>query len=169
MSIERTKPVAPLRRGRGALANPSGRFERLRVTPFDDGWGSLDEPPPPLETLVTAEPARSILTHNDSPDIPFSRSINPYKGCEHGCIYCYARPSHSFLGLSPGLDFESRIFSKPNAAELLRVALTRPGYICEPIAIGANTDPYQPVERKLRITRSILEVLSEADHPGGAL
>jgi DNA repair photolyase len=118
-----------------------------------------------LETTVTPEPARSILTKNESPDISFNRSINPYKGCEHGCVYCYARPSHSFLDLSPGLDFESRIFSKPNAAELLRLALRKPGYRCETVALGVNTDAYQPVERRLGITRSILEVLAEFRHP----
>ena len=152
-------------RGRGAVSNLSNRFERFRVTPFDDGWGSLDEPAPRLETTVTPELARSILTTNESPDISFNRSINPYKGCEHGCVYCYARPSHSFLDLSPGLDFESRIFSKPNAAELLRRALTRPGYRCETVALGVNTDAYQPVERRLGITRSILEVLAAFRHP----
>jgi len=147
------------------VRNVTGRFERYPVTPFDDGWGGLDEAAPPLETTVTPEPSRTILTTNESPDIPFRRSINPYKGCEHGCVYCFARPSHAFLDLSPGLDFESRIFSKPNAAELLRHALRKPSYRCEALALGANTDPYQPVERRLRITRSILEVLAEFRHP----
>jgi DNA repair photolyase len=118
-----------------------------------------------IATTVTAEPARTILTANDSPDIPFDRSINPYKGCEHGCVYCFARPSHSYLDLSPGLDFETRIFSKPGAAKLLRETLRKPSYRCEVLALGANTDPYQPVERKLRITRGILEVLAEFRHP----
>ena len=152
-------------RGRGATSNVSGRFERFAVTPFDDGWGRHDEPAPKLETIVTAEPAQSIVATNDSPDIPFDRSINPYKGCEHGCIYCFARPSHAYLGLSPGLDFESRIFAKPNAASLLREVLSRPGYRPQPFALGANTDPYQPVERRLKLTRQILEVLAESRHP----
>jgi DNA repair photolyase len=142
-----------------------GRFDRVHITPFDDGWGSLDEPVPKIETVVVAEPARSILTTNDSPDIPFDRSINPYRGCEHGCAYCFARPSHAYLDFSPGLDFESRILFKPNAAELLRSALRKPGYRCETIALGSNTDPYQPVERRLRVTRSVLEVLAEFRHP----
>ncbi len=152
-------------RGRGAAGNPPGRFQPAAVVPFDDGWGSLDEPAPALETTVTAEPARTILTPNESPDVPFDRSVNPYKGCEHGCIYCFARPSHAYLDLSPGLDFESRIFSKPAAPDLLRSELRRRGYRCEPIALGANTDPYQPVETELRITRGILEVLAEHRHP----
>jgi len=159
------KPTALPIRGRGAVSNVPNRFDRFRVTPFDDGWGSLDEPAPRLETTVTAETARSILTTNTSPDISFNRSINPYRGCEHGCVYCYARPSHGFLGLSPGLDFESRIFSKPNAAELLRRAWRSPRYRCETVALGVNTDAYQPVERRLGITRSILEVFAEFHHP----
>jgi DNA repair photolyase len=161
MSSEERNPPA----GRGASRNLPGRFVRQRVEPFDDGWGSLDEPAARVETTVTPEPARSILTSNDSPDIPFGRSINPYRGCEHGCSYCFARPSHAYLDLSPGLDFESRIVSKPNAAALLRAALGKPGYRCETIALGANTDPYQPVERRLRITRGVLEVLAECGHP----
>jgi len=165
MSGETSAPPAKGSRGRGAVRNVPGRFERFNTTPFDDGWGSLDEPAPRLETVVTPESVRTILTTNDSPDIPFDRSINPYKGCEHGCIYCFARPSHAYLDLSPGLDFESRIFSKPNAAELLRKTLRKRGYRPEVLALGANTDPYQPVERRLRVTRSILEVLSEFRHP----
>jgi DNA repair photolyase len=165
MSGEALIPLSPARKGRGAVRNVPGRFERFHVTPFDDGWGGLDEVAPPIETTVTPEPTRTILTTNDSPDIPFDRSINPYKGCEHGCVYCFARPSHSFLGLSPGLDFESRIFSKPRAAELLRETLRKPSYRCEVLALGANTDPYQPVERRLRITRGILKVLAEFRHP----
>jgi DNA repair photolyase len=121
--------------------------------------------PPPLETRVTEQSARSIIARNDSPDVPFSQSINPYQGCEHGCVYCYARPSHAYLDLSPGLDFETRLYAKTNAAELLRRELARPGYVCEPMALGTNTDVYQPIERRLRITRSILEVLAECDHP----
>jgi DNA repair photolyase len=153
-------------KGRGATLNLEGRFESLQREPFDDGWGCAPElaSPRPM-TTVTPEVAKSIVSSNDSPDIPFTYSINPYRGCEHGCIYCYARPSHAFLELSPGLDFETRLFAKVNAAELLRQALARPGYRCECITIGANTDPYQPVEREWRITRQLLEVLAECDHP----
>lgn len=154
-----------LHKGRGATGNPAGRFERFDVVPFDDGWGSLDEEPARLETTVTPEATRRIITTNDSPDVPFDQSINPYKGCEHGCVYCFARPTHSYLGLSPGLDFESRLFSKPDAAGLVRRELAREGYRCRVLAIGTNTDPYQPVERRLEITRSILRVLAEHRHP----
>jgi DNA repair photolyase len=153
------------RRGRGAVSNRQGRFEVDERSRFDDGWGSLDEPVPPLETTVTPEPIRRILTRNDSPDIPFDRSINPYRGCEHGCVYCFARPSHSYLGLSPGQDFESRIISKPDAPAALRDELDHPRYEPAVIALGANTDPYQPAERQHRITRSILEVLAAYRHP----
>jgi DNA repair photolyase len=153
------------RKGRGAASNDSGRFEAERRMPFDDGWGSADEEPIPLTTTLTIDSTRTIIARNDSPDIGFDRSINPYRGCEHGCIYCYARPSHAFLGLSPGLDFESRIFYKPEAAELLAAELKRKGYNCRPMALGSNTDPYQPVERRLGITRSILEVLRDFHHP----
>lgn len=165
MSGGESRPPAPVRKGRGAARNVPGRFERFHVTPFDDGWGSLDEPVARVDTVVTPDASRTILTTNDSPDIPFNRSVNPYRGCEHGCAYCFARPSHAYLDLSPGLDFESRIFSKPDAADLLRKTLRRPGYRCEPLALGSNTDPYQPVERRLRITRAILEVLAEFRHP----
>lgn len=152
-------------KGRGAVGNREGRFESLRRETFDDGWLLDDEPPPPRETTVTAEAARSIISRNDSPDIPFAQSINPYKGCEHGCIYCYARPSHAYLNLSPGLDFETRLFYKPNAVELLRQELARPGYQPLPINLGANTDPYQPIERGLKQTRGLLEVLRDCGHP----
>lgn len=152
-------------RGRGATFNPEGRFESEAREAFDDGWGDLAEEPRQAPTTVTAEVARSIISRNDSPDIPFSQSINPYRGCEHGCIYCYARPTHAYLNLSPGLDFETRLFAKVNAAELLRAELARPGYLCQPIALGANTDPYQPAERAWRLTRQVLEVLAEYDHP----
>lgn len=145
------------RKGRGAVSNASGRFERHQYVPFEERST--------VETVVTPDSTRSILAENDSPDVPFSRSINPYRGCEHGCIYCFARPTHAFLGLSPGLDFETRIFSKPKAAELLRRELARPGYEPEVIALGANTDPYQPAEREHRITRSVLEVFAEHEHP----
>ena len=147
------------------MRNVPGRFERFQVIAFDDGWGGLETGPPRPATTVTPELSRTILSHNDSPDVPFDVSINPYKGCEHGCVYCFARPTHAFLDLSPGLDFETRIFSKPRAPELLRKALRRPGYRPSTLALGVNTDAYQPIERKLRITRSILEVLDEFRHP----
>ncbi len=159
-------PVASIK-GRGAAANPQGRFardEREAGEPALAGDGS-PEPPRHPQTVVRLQQARSIISRNASPDIPFSQSINPYQGCEHGCIYCYARPSHAYLDLSPGLDFETRLFAKPNAAALLREELARPGYRCELIALGANTDPYQPIEREYRITRSILEVMLECRHP----
>ena len=153
------------RKGRGAASNDSGRFEAERRIGFDDGWGGADEEPLSLTTTLTVDSTRTIIARNDSPDIGFDRSINPYRGCEHGCIYCYARPSHAYLGLSPGLDFESRLFYKPQAASLLAAELRKKGYSCRPIALGSNTDPYQPVERRLEITRSILEVLRDFRHP----
>ena len=142
-----------------------GRFESSLREAFDDGWTPDDQPATELKTEVAIERARSIVSHNDSPDVGFDRSINPYRGCEHGCIYCYARPSHAYLELSPGLDFETKLFAKTNAAELLREALARPGYKPQPIALGANTDCYQTIERKFKITRQILEVLAECEHP----
>src|SRR5262252_5479877 len=153
------------RKGRGAASNDSGRFEAERRMPFDDGWHSADEEPAPLTTTLTVDSTRTIIARNDSPDIGFDRSINPYRGCEHGCIYCYARPSHAYLGLSPGLDFESRLFYKPDAATLLNSELRKKGYSCRPLALGSNTDPYQPVERRLGVTRAILEVLRDFRHP----
>jgi len=153
------------RKGRGAASNASGRFERFQVIPEDDGWTGDDPEAPPLQTSLTADASRTIIARNDSPDVPFDRSINPYRGCEHGCIYCFARPTHAYLGLSPGLDFESRLFFKPDAASLLRAELGRRAYRCDVMALGTNTDPYQPVEDRLRITRSILEVLAEHQHP----
>lgn len=155
------------RKGRGAATNASGRFESEERVAFDDGWGEpgAEPEPMPLTTRLTVDSTRTIIARNNSPDIGFDRSINPYRGCEHGCIYCYARPSHAYLGLSPGLDFESRIFHKPQAAALLKQELSKKGYSCRPIALGSNTDPYQPVERRLQITRSILEVLLEFRHP----
>ena len=153
------------RKGRGATTNHSGRFEAEKRVAFDDGWGTADEEPAPLSTTLSIDATRTIIARNDSPDIGFDRSINPYRGCEHGCIYCYARPSHAYLGLSPGLDFESRLFYKPNAAALLTAELSKKGYSCRPIALGSNTDPYQPVERRLAITRSILEALRDFRHP----
>jgi len=157
-----------VRKGRGASFNPKVRFEQAEAEPFDDGWGSLGqalEERPAVRTEVLPDKSRSVIARNDSPDIPFEQSINPYRGCEHGCIYCYARPSHAFLGLSPGLDFETRLFAKHDAAALLEQELAKPGYRCRPIALGTNTDPYQPVERRLEITRSILTVLARARHP----
>jgi DNA repair photolyase len=153
------------RKGRGAASNDSGRFEAERRVAFDDGWGTADEVPAPLTTTLSVDSTRTIIARNDSPDIGFDRSINPYRGCEHGCIYCYARPSHAYLGLSPGLDFETRIFYKPNAAARLRDELRKKNYVCRPMALGSNTDPYQPSERKLGITRAILGVLREFHHP----
>jgi len=163
------EPTADARmlRGRGARSNASGWFERETRVLVDDGWTSDDEAPPGLKTEVLRDSSRTIITRNRSPDISFDQSINPYKGCEHGCIYCFARPTHAYLGLSPGADFESRIFAKPNAAELLARELSAPGYVPNVIAMGTNTDPYQPIERQLRITRAILETLREYRHPVG--
>ena len=154
------------RRGRGAHSNATGRYEALARVAFDDGWQVLDDLPP-FKTSVTIDATRKIITRNDSPDISFDRSINPYRGCEHGCVYCFARPTHAFLGLSPGLDFESKLFMKPNAPELLERELAAPGYTPKVIAIGTNTDPYQPIERRYQIMRRILEVLDKAGHPVG--
>ena len=154
------------RRGRGTASNASGRFEPLARVAFDDGWQGLEQLPP-FKTTVTVDSTRKIITHNDSPDISFDRSINPYRGCEHGCVYCFARPTHAYLGLSPGLDFESKLFMKPNAPELLERELSAPGYSPKTIAIGTNTDPYQPIERRYQIMRRILEVLDRAGHPVG--
>jgi len=142
-----------------------GRFEVLAREHFDDGWSAADEELPPPKTTVTEERAKIVLQKQDSPDLPFEYSLNPYRGCEHGCIYCYARPSHGYLNLSPGLDFETRLFAKPQAAELLRAELAKSAYRCSPIALGVNTDAYQPIERELKITRKILEVLVECRHP----
>jgi len=152
------------RRGRGAAVNPAGRHERYATESVDDGW-QPDGEAPPLRTTVSVDASRSIIARNSSPDVPFDRSINPYRGCEHGCVYCFARPTHAHLGLSPGLDFETRLVVKPRAAELLDRALRKPGYDCRPIAIGTNTDPYQPIEREHRIMRRVLEVLEAHRHP----
>ena len=154
------------RRGRGAHSNASGRYEALARVAFDDGWQNIDDLPP-FQTSVTVDATRKIITRNDSPDLSFDRSINPYRGCEHGCVYCFARPTHAFLGLSPGLDFESKLFMKPNAPDLLERELSAPGYVPKVIAIGTNTDPYQPIERRHQIMRRILEVLERAGHPVG--
>jgi DNA repair photolyase len=161
------KPAGP-RKGRGAPSNLQGRFEQWALETIDDGWASEEkEALPALKTEVTLIQAKSIISRNSSPDLPFDRSINPYQGCEHGCVYCYSRPTHAYWGLSPGLDFESKLFAKANAAALLRSELSARSYRPGVISIGANTDPYQPVERDLKITRSVLEVLSECEHPLG--
>src|SRR5712692_4915001 len=161
VAIERER-----RRGRGAQSNASGRFEAEARVAFDDGWQSLDELPP-FKTTVAVDTARKVISRNDSPDIGFDRSINPYRGCEHGCVYCFARPTHAYLGLSPGLDFETKLFVKPEAPELLERELSAPNYQPRTIAIGTNTDPYQPIDRRYQIMRRILEVLERAGHPVG--
>jgi DNA repair photolyase len=155
------------RKGRGAASNESGRFEAEKRVAFDDGWGAAEDEPAPVATTLSVDATRTIIARNDSPDIGFDRSINPYRGCEHGCIYCFARPTHAYLGLSPGLDFESKLFVKPEAAELLERELSAPGYSPKVIAIGTNTDPYQPIERRYKVMRRILEVLDRAGHPVG--
>ena len=168
--LRRTAGEAP-ERGRGATFNPQNRYRREGREAYDDGWpaqagdATSDAEPEPLRTTVTIQPARTIIAHNASPDIPFTQSINPYQGCEHGCIYCYARPTHAYHDLSPGLDFETKLFAKPDAPALLRAEIAKRGYRCDPIALGTNTDPYQPIEREWRITRGILEVLCEHEHP----
>jgi DNA repair photolyase len=172
MTVVLERTVDPnLARGRGAVSNSVGRYERyariLTDDGWDDGWRDEDLAPPPLRTEVIRDATRTIIARNKSPDISFDRSINPYRGCEHGCIYCFARPTHAYLGMSPGVDFESRLFAKPNAAELLAKELSAPGYVPRTIAMGTNTDPYQPIEKKMRITRSILEVLRDFRHPVG--
>ncbi len=155
-------------RGRGALSNPTGRFEALWREQLADGWDA-PLPAPPLRTELAVDHSRSVITRNDSPDVPFDRSLNPYRGYEHGCIYCFARPSHAYLGLSPGRDFETRLFHKPDAAAQLAAAFRRPGYRPETIVIGANTDPYQPVERRLGLTRALLAVFRDHRHPVGLI
>src|SRR5205085_9148812 len=157
-------------KGRGATINPEGRFEKWNRDAADDGWfQEPGEEPSRPKTIVAIERAKSIITHNDSPELGCPQSLNPYRGCEHGCGYCYARPSHAYLGLSPGIDFETRIFAKTNAADLLREELSKPGYHCENLVIGVNTDAYQPAEREHKITRAILEVCSEANQPIGLI
>ena len=167
------KAQAPIK-GRGSASYVSGRFEKTIAHGEDDGWGSvyanaaddsLDTVPTHPDTQVTEERARSIVSRNDSPDIGHSQSVNPYRGCEHGCVYCFARPSHAYLDLSPGLDFETKLYAKTNAAERLRHELAKPGYVPLPIALGINTDAYQPIERRYRITRELLEVLAGCRHP----
>jgi DNA repair photolyase len=159
-------------KGRGSLSNPAGRFERTGIEAVDDGWVHEappdDEGPERIESLATSvqpDRARGVITTNDSPDVGFDQSINPYRGCEHGCIYCYARPSHAYMGLSAGLDFETKLFYKADAARVLEDELSHVRYVCRPIMLGANTDPYQPVERRLEVTRSILQVLAKCRHP----
>ena len=161
VAIERER-----RRGRGAQSNASGRFEAEARIAFDDGWQSLEDLPP-FKTTVSLDTSRKVIARNDSPDIGFDRSINPYRGCEHGCVYCFARPTHAYLGLSPGLDFESKLLAKPEAPALLEKELAAPDYEPRMIAIGTNTDPYQPIEREYKIMRGILEVLERAGHPVG--
>jgi DNA repair photolyase len=151
-------------KGRGATLQIEGRFDSVARERFDDGWDA-DDALPPLKTTVTEERAKSVIRRQDSPDLPFELSLNPYRGCEHGCIYCYARPSHGYLNLSPGLDFETKLFAKPDAAKLLREELAKPSYRCSPIVLGSNTDIYQPIERERKITRQVLEVLVECRHP----
>ena len=161
MSKKLTEPA----RGRGALGNPDNRFDEFSRELVDDGWDNLDQPTDPVRTTLTVDSAKSIISYNQSPDVPFDRSVNPYRGCEHGCVYCFARPTHAWLGLSPGLDFESKLFYKPSAPDLLRQELNKRNYQCQPVALGINTDAYQPVERKTRLTRKLLEVLLEYKHP----
>lgn len=153
-------------RGRGAGLNMSGRFEINTREVFDDGWSSLEDLAP-FKTEVQIEKPRTVITRNQSPDLSFDRSINPYRGCEHGCVYCFARPTHAYMGLSAGVDFEARLFAKPDAPRLLERELSKPGYKVQPIAIGTNTDPYQPIEKQWRIMRQLLEVLEAAGHPVG--
>ena len=154
------------RKGRGATLNPPVRFESQSGAAFDDGWDTLEaEPPPPLATTLTRDATKSVISWNDSPDLGFDRAVNPYRGCEHGCVYCFARPTHAYLGYSPGLDFETRLIFKPEVGELLEKELRKPGYVCRPMALGTNTDPYQPVERTLKLTRAVLEVLDRFNHP----
>ena len=156
------------RQGRGATTNPAVRYDRLHNEAFDDGWNTLEEvfaDLPPLPTTLIKDSSRSVISYNTSPDLGFDRAVNPYRGCEHGCIYCYARPSHAYLGYSPGLDFETKLVFKPDVAEQLERELRKPGYVARPLALGSNTDPYQPVERTLKLTRSVLEVLERFGHP----
>ena len=163
-----TAPPPRPRHGRGAVSNPPSRFDSATASPFDDGWDTADsghEALPPLPTTLIRDATRSAISWNTSPDIGFDRALNPYRGCEHGCIYCYARPTHAYLGYSPGLDFETKLVFKPDVAALLEKELRKPGYTARPLALGSNTDPYQPVERTLKLTRAVLEVLGRFNHP----
>ena len=158
-------PPGLARPGRGATINPQARYDRLGTTPVADGWEFLGTDLPPLPTVLVRDASKSAISWNDSPDLGFDRAVNPYRGCEHGCVYCYARPSHAYLGYSPGLEFETQIVFKPDVAALLERELRRPGYVARPMVLGSNTDPYQPVDRTLRLTRSVLEVLERFGHP----
>jgi DNA repair photolyase len=162
--VYQPRPTTPIK-GRGALSNPHNRYETKIVEPFDDGWEIEEELAPAPKTQILNYSTRTIISTNSSPDIPFDYSINPYRGCEHGCVYCYARPTHAFWDLSPGLDFETKIITKPNAAQLLREQFNKPNYKVKPLCIGANTDPYQPLEAELKTTRALIEVLAEFKHP----
>ncbi len=169
MHIAQIPPSASARpaRGRGAVTNPGNRFEASVLEPFDDGWNTLEALAdlPPLATTLTRDASKSVIAWNTSPDLGFDRAVNPYRGCEHGCVYCYARPTHAYLGYSPGLDFETRLVFKPDVAALLEKEISRPGYVPKTMALGSNTDPYQPVERTLKLTRAILDVLERFGHP----
>ena len=168
LSAPEGRSTGRARKGRGATLNPASRYERQSVSPFDDGWAltaaELAELPP-LPTTLIRDSTRTIISWNDSPDIGFDRAVNPYRGCEHGCVYCYARPTHAYLGYSPGTDFETKLLYKPAAAELLERELRKPGYVARPLALGSNTDPYQPIERTLQLTRAVLGVLERTGHP----
>jgi len=160
------RPVVPTsRKGRGATINPPNRFDKHVSVSFEDGWNAAEDELPPLQTTLSRDVSRSVISWNQSPDIGFDRAVNPYRGCEHGCVYCYARPSHAYLGYSPGLDFETKLTFKPDVAEILERELRKPGYVTKPIALGTNTDPYQPIDRTLKLTRSILTVLDRFNHP----
>jgi DNA repair photolyase len=163
----RARMPSAARRGRGAVTNPASRFDATEAAPFDDGWNTLQSfaDLPPLPTTLTRDASKSVISWNTSPDLGFDRAVNPYRGCEHGCVYCYARPSHAYLGYSPGLDFETRLVFKPDVAALLERELNKPGYVAKPLALGSNTDPYQPIERTLKLTRAVLEVLERYGHP----
>src|SRR5579871_1282800 len=159
-------------KARGAVSNPKVRYDALTTVAIDDGWSTaeseaaaLADPPSDPRTTITLEPAKSIIARNSSPDIGFDQSINPYRGCEHGCIYCFARPTHAYLGLSPGLDFETKLFYKDNAVALLRAELSKRNYECKMVALGINTDGWQPLEKQMEVTRSVLQVLAECRHP----
>jgi DNA repair photolyase len=166
--IRRPRLPPTVHKGRGATISPPNRFDAQASTPFDDGWDTLTadvaELPKPATTLIR-DASRSVISWNESPDLGFDRAVNPYRGCEHGCVYCYARPSHAYLGYSPGLDFETKLLFKPEVAELLEKELRKPGYVARPLALGSNTDPYQPIERTLKLTRSVLQVMDRFNHP----
>jgi DNA repair photolyase len=166
--VSETTVQAGVRKGRGATVNPPNRFETKAAAPFDDGWDTLTADLanlPPLSTTLIRDASRSVISYNQSPDLGFDRAVNPYRGCEHGCVYCYARPSHAYLGYSPGLDFETKLLFKPDVADLLEKELRKPGYVARPLALGSNTDPYQPIDRTLKLTRAVLEVLERFNHP----